>query len=71
MHTKFLSENLKGRDHVEDLGIHGNIILEWVLGKEGEGCELVASGLGEGTLMGSCEHGNESLGSVKGGEVLD
>jgi hypothetical protein len=28
MHTKFLSENLKGRDHLEELGIDGNIILD-------------------------------------------
>jgi len=27
MHTKFWSENLKGRDHLEDLGIDGMIIL--------------------------------------------
>jgi hypothetical protein len=26
---------LKVRDHSEDLGIDGNIILEWILGKEG------------------------------------
>jgi hypothetical protein len=25
--------DLKGRDHVEILGIHGRIILEWILGK--------------------------------------
>jgi hypothetical protein len=28
-----LSENLKGRDHSEDLGVSGKIILEWILGK--------------------------------------
>jgi hypothetical protein len=28
MYTKFWSENLKGRDHLEDQGIDGNIILE-------------------------------------------
>jgi hypothetical protein len=33
MHTKFWSENLKGRDHVEDLGMDKKIILEWMLGK--------------------------------------
>jgi len=35
MYTKFLSENLKGRGHMEDLGVGGRIILEWILGKEG------------------------------------
>jgi hypothetical protein len=29
-----LVENLKERDHSEDLGVDGNIILEWILGKE-------------------------------------
>jgi hypothetical protein len=28
-------ENLKGKDHLEDVGIDGKIILEWVLGKQG------------------------------------
>jgi hypothetical protein len=28
-----LAEELKGRDHLEDLGIGGKIILEWILGK--------------------------------------
>jgi hypothetical protein len=32
---KFWSENLKGRDHSEDLGVDEKIILEWILGKEG------------------------------------
>jgi len=30
MHTKFWPENLKGRDNWEDLGVAGNIILEWI-----------------------------------------
>jgi hypothetical protein len=33
MNTKFWSGNLKERDHSEDLGIDGKIILEWILGK--------------------------------------
>jgi len=32
-HTMFLLENLKGRDYLEDIGIDGKIILEWILGK--------------------------------------
>jgi hypothetical protein len=32
-HTKFWSENLKGRDNLEDLGIDGRIILEWIIEK--------------------------------------
>jgi hypothetical protein len=26
-------ENLKATDHLEDLGVDGKVILEWVLGK--------------------------------------
>jgi hypothetical protein len=26
-------ENLKGRDHLEYLGVDGRIILEWIFGK--------------------------------------
>jgi hypothetical protein len=33
MHTIFWLENLKGRDHLEDLGADERIILEWILGK--------------------------------------
>jgi len=35
MHTKFWPENLKGRDHAEDLDVNGKIILKWILGKQG------------------------------------
>jgi hypothetical protein len=35
MNTKFQSENLKGGDHSEDLGVDGWIILEWIFGKQG------------------------------------
>jgi hypothetical protein len=32
-HTKFWSENLKGRHHLEDLCAGGKIQLEWIVGK--------------------------------------
>jgi hypothetical protein len=35
MHTIFWWVNLKGRYYLEDLGIDGNIILEWILRKLG------------------------------------
>jgi hypothetical protein len=31
MIKKLWSENLKGRDHAEDLGVGGRIIPEWIL----------------------------------------
>jgi hypothetical protein len=34
MHTKFWSGNLKVKDHSENLGVKGRIILEWILGKQ-------------------------------------
>jgi hypothetical protein len=31
--TKYLLENQNGRDHSEDTGVDGRIILKWILGK--------------------------------------
>jgi hypothetical protein len=66
MKTKFLSKNLKGRVHSEDLGIEGKIILERILGRYGG---RVWSGYG--SVADPCEHGNEPSASIKGEEFLD
>jgi hypothetical protein len=31
--TKFWSDNMKGKDHMEDIGVDRKIILEWIFGK--------------------------------------
>jgi len=45
MHTKISLENLKGRDHVEGIGVNEKIILEWMLHRLGS-CGLNSSGKG-------------------------
>jgi len=40
MSTKFWSETLKGKDHSENLGADGRIILQCILGKYGGMCGL-------------------------------
>jgi hypothetical protein len=35
MHTKFWLGSVKGRDHSEDIGVGGRIILKWILRKQG------------------------------------
>jgi len=35
MHTLFWMDNMKGRDHSENLDVDGKIILEWIIGKYG------------------------------------
>jgi hypothetical protein len=56
MHTIFWLENLKGRDHSEDLSIEGRIILEQIVGKYGrkvwKGCIWLITGT-SGGLMGT------------------
>jgi hypothetical protein len=71
MHTELQLENSKGRDHSEDLGTDGMIIFKWILGKYGGKVWTGCIWLRLGTSTGSCEHENESLGFVKGGEFCD
>jgi hypothetical protein len=37
----FWLESLKGREHSEDLGVEGRIVIKWILGKH---CEKVWTG---------------------------
>jgi hypothetical protein len=62
MITIFWLEKLKGRDHSEDLGVDGRIILEWILGKYNGRVWTRVFWLRTGTSGGFSEHGNETLG---------
>jgi hypothetical protein len=59
-----LSENLKVRDHLEDLGVDGSIILRCMLG-----CDDV--GDLSGSVYGPVMCGKEQSGSIKCKELLD
>jgi len=63
MHTVFWMENLKRRDHSENLD---NIRTVNRVGN----CELDSSGSGLGPVVSRCEHGNEPSDSVKDGKFL-
>jgi len=43
IYTKYWLENLKRRDHLEDLGVRGRIILERILGNSFGNCGLYVS----------------------------
>jgi hypothetical protein len=70
MRTKFLSEILKGRDFLEDLGVDGNIILKWILEKQGGMVRTGFIWLRIGTNGGTCEHGNGPKSCIKGVKFL-
>jgi hypothetical protein len=59
------------RDHLEDPGVDGEIILTWTFMKWDGGNGLGWSGSGYGQVAGSCNHGNEPTGYTKCGEFLD
>jgi hypothetical protein len=70
MHTILWLENLKGRDHFEDLCVDGRVISEWTLVKQDGKVWAVCIWLRIRTSGGLCEHSNESSGSMRSGEFL-
>jgi hypothetical protein len=66
MHTKFWTENLQGRDHLEDLEPEGRVILAWILGIKGAKAWTGRIWLRVGPMVSFCEHGKEPPGSIKG-----
>jgi len=69
VYTEFWWGNLRERNHLEEPGLDGRIILRWILGKWGHGLDRAGSELGQ--VAGPCECGNEPWGSIKCGEFLD
>jgi hypothetical protein len=64
VHTVFRWGNLKERDHLEDLGMDGKIILNCILRNGVEGCGLDSSGSGQWKVDASCKHSIKSSGSI-------
>jgi hypothetical protein len=63
---KILVGKEKGRGHSEDIGMDGRIILKGSYGR----WELDSSNSGQGQEAGSYKHGNESSGSIEGGNFM-
>jgi hypothetical protein len=62
---KILMENLKGKDHPEDLDVDERIILKRILRKYIRRVWTELNFLRMGTVSGkSCEHDNETPGSI-------
>ena len=62
-------ENLKGRDYLEELGVDEGVVLRWML-KLRCGKTWSIFGFTWGQVC-SCKHGNERLGFIKCGGLLD
>jgi hypothetical protein len=63
MRKKLWLENLKGRDHSEDLNIDGSITLKWKVGWDVSGLDSPAAGK---RLATGCVQSDEKFDSIKG-----
>jgi hypothetical protein len=70
MNTNYCLEKMRGGYCIEVLGVDRRIILEWILGRQDRKMQT-EFGSGQGPVVGSYEHGNEPLGTIKGGEFVD
>jgi hypothetical protein len=61
----------EGKNHSEDPGLYGRIILRWVLGKWDRGACTGSILLRIGTRGCICKCGNKPLGSITCGKFLD
>jgi hypothetical protein len=71
IHIKVWLENLKVGDHLEDRAIDERIILEWILKKQEWNMLIGFIWFRTSPVAFSCEHGNETWGSIKGEVFLD
>jgi hypothetical protein len=59
----------EGKDHLIDLFMDGRIILSWILNRMRRA--LIVRLTQDRDMAGSCERGNELLGSIKYRELFD
>jgi hypothetical protein len=71
LHTGFKWGDLRGRDHIEELGVDGRRILKWIFRKWDGSMYYIYLAQDRGQMTGACECGNEPSGSIKCGEFLD
>ena len=71
MDAGFYCGDLRKRDHLQDLGIDGSLILKWIIKKWFEETWTGLLWLRIGQVSGACECGNEHSGSIKCGKFLD
>jgi hypothetical protein len=69
IHTWFWLGNLKGGDLLDDLGLNGRIVLQYII-KKRRGCEVDSSDSGQGSLLAACCEGKGRFGPIKCGIIF-